>query len=138
MWSFKPHHNTAESFSFSVQNCDGFTGGGIRCPSEMSENLEPLTPLTCNPGEVITKLQLRVDKAWYGWKAAAKVHCSKMEGFHLVDNTIYTFDMSEVEASGEHVSLNLQSLCAHDYAVLLKVDFKSEAMVSTCQYIAPS
>ena len=100
----------------------------------MSENLEPLAPLTCNAGEVIAKLQVKVDKAWYGRKASAKVHCSKMEGFNLVDNTAYTFDMSEIEASGEFISLNLQSLCAHDYAVLLKVDFKGEAMISTCQY----
>ena len=75
------------------------------------------------------------DRVISRWTPRATKSCSKLpHGFFFVNDTTFTFDASEFNQ--DRGILPWQIPCAHKHAVLVEVEFKGEAMISTCKFVS--
>lgn len=105
------------------------------------ENMPTLSKMKCEEeNQVISKLYLKQDfNEWDAlftrWIPRATKNCSKLpHGFFFVNGTSFTFDASEFNQ--DRGILPWQIPCAHKHAVLVEVEFKGQAMISTCKFVS--
>lgn len=101
-----------------------------------------LSKMKCEENQVISRLYLKQDfnKGFFSgklsrWTNRATKYCSELpDGFFFVNDTTFTFDASEFNQ--DPGILPWQIPCAHKHAVLVEVEFKGEAMISTCKFVS--
>ena len=103
------------------------------------EKMPTLSKMKCEENQVISRLYLKQDfnkeRTLSRWTPRATKSCSKLpHGFFFVNGTTFTFDASEFNQ--DRGILPWQIPCAHKHAVLVEVEFKGEAMISTCKFVS--
>lgn len=145
VWSFDLHDpcdpGSADVFKYTWRTeKPSFTREGeIKTNFDWPENMPTLSKMKCDEeNQVISKLYLKQDfneAIGMIWTPRATKNCSKLpHGFFFVNDTTFTFDASEFNQ--DRGILPWQIPCAHKHAVLVEVEFKREAMISTCKFVS--
>ena len=135
-------------YTREVDNCSEktytysyFTGQLKKSNVDWPEKMPTLSKMKCEEEhQFISELYLKQD--YWGdsmmdglWSPRATKSCSKLpHGFFFVNDTTFTFDASEFNQ--DRGILPWQIPCAHKHAVLVEVEFKGEAMISTCKFVS--
>ena len=147
VWSFDLHDpcdpGSKDVFKYtsSREYADWKDGQWKITKIDWPEKMPTLSKMKCEEeNQVISKLYLKQD--FYElrgminrWTPRAARRCSKLpHGFFFVNGTTFTFDASEFNQ--DRGILPWQIPCAHKHAVLVEVEFKGEAMISTCKFVS--
>lgn len=119
-WNFRP--GSASEHWLSIRNFPLPTDGYVIIATKNTGVLQ------CDEDEVITDLRIGTSKHGL-WEI--QVDCAVIVGLHKINNTGYTFDSFEMELQ----ELSFQVPCARNYAVLEKVQYRSNGQfTTTCRY----
>eukprot|EP00438_Fugacium_kawagutii_P017091 Skav204581 [mRNA] locus=scaffold672:20747:26257:+ [translate_table: standard] len=136
VWSFFLHDPCLLRRSEPVLLYTSDHSANVNWPEEMSKLS---AKLKCEKeNQIISKVFLRQNESKvFGirWTPLAAKECSALpKGFFFVSDATFTFDASEFNQ--DRGILPWQIPCAHKHAVLVEVEFKGEAMISTCRFVS--